>query len=372
MEQVLGHVSHYQTLRRVIGDEPGIDANWVEVTYVQDGGWPEKLPFVPQWVKGTTRGYRQVRAGLRGRRPDALFFHTEKPAVFQWDLLARIPTVLSLDVTPLQYDALGVYYEHAPDGDSPLARLKHAVNVRTFALSKGIVVWSNWVKDSVVRDYGMPADKVQVIPPGVDLRIWQAPDFARRSASQGLPRILFVGGDFERKGGGLLLDWFRRQGRGQCELDLVTRAPIEPGPGVRVHHGVTGNSPEARRLFAEADMFVLPSLGECFGIASVEAMAAGLPVITTSVGGSPDIVVHGETGLLIEPNDPRGLGAALGRLLDDPALCHAMGVRGRTRAEHHFDGAANARELVSWIANVASVRSRVAGERVEIPQRVLS
>jgi glycosyltransferase involved in cell wall biosynthesis len=250
--------------------------------------------------------------------------------------------------------------------------VKHAINVRTFALSRAIVVWSTWVKQSLIHDYGMPDEKIRVIPPGVDLRLWQPADVARRMEVTRLPRVLFVGGDFERKGGALLLDWFRQHGRGRCELDLVTRAPIEPQPGVRVHNRVTGNSSEARRLFAEADIFVLPTLGECFGIASVEAMAAGLPVITTSVGGSTDIVVHGETGLLIEPNAPRALEQALSRLLDDGALRRDMGSGGRARAERLFDGAANARQLVACIADASADCPRIAPERMEVTQRVLS
>jgi glycosyltransferase involved in cell wall biosynthesis len=265
-------------------------------------------------------------------------------------MLARTPSVLSLDVTPRQYDELGEFYDHVPDRDGPVARTKHWLNRRTFGLARRIVVWSNWVKDSLVADYGVPAERIRVIPPGVDLRVWQP---AHRTG-QSLPRVLFVGGDFDRKGGRLLLDWFRQYGRGRCELDLVTRAEIAPEPGVAVHRGIAGNTPEARRLFSAADVFVLPSLGECFGIASVEAMAAGLPVITTTVGGSPDIVVHGETGFLIRPNDPRDLGDALDRLVDDAAERVRMGTRGRARAEQSFDGVANALAVLECVRQAAA------------------
>jgi glycosyltransferase involved in cell wall biosynthesis len=350
MEQVLGHISHYLTLRQVVDREPDVEARWVEVTYAGTG-LIERL--LPRALSGVARGYQQVRAGLHGKRPDALYFHTQKPAVFQWDLLATIPTVLSLDVTPIQYDALGAYYDHTPDGDTAVARLKHAINVRTFALARGIAVWSTWNRDSLVQDYGVPADKVRVIPPGVDMRLWQVPSSDRRRKND-LPRVLFVGGDFERKGGTLLVDWFRQAGRGRCELDLVTRAGVEPEPGVRVHRGITGNTPEARRLFADADVFVLPSLGECFGIASVEAMAAGLPVVATRVGGTADIVQHAETGLLINANAPRDLADALQHLLDDPDERRAMGARGRARAERLFDGANNARAILGWISELTA------------------
>ena len=101
-------------------------------------------------------------------------------------------------------------------------------------------------------------------------------------------------------------------------------------------------------------MFVLPSLGECFGIASVEAMASALPVIATNVGGAADIVDHEQTGFLIEPNDPLALGSALDRLVDDADLRTMMGVRGRSKAEQRFDGANNARAILSCLRDVSN------------------
>jgi glycosyltransferase involved in cell wall biosynthesis len=335
-------------LRTVLDAEPGIDPRWIEVTY-EGAGRLERISAVPAPVRSTMRGFLQVRDGLRQRHADAVLFHTQKPAVFQWDIMARTPTVLSLDVTPRQYDDLGVYYDHAADDDNAVARFKHWLNRQTFALARFIVVWSHWVKESLVADYGIAAERVRVIPPGVDMNAWSAPENRRPT----LPRVLFVGGDFDRKGGPLLLDWFRREGFGRCELDIVTRADLAPEPGVRVHHGIVGNSPEARQLFYDADIFTLPSLGECFGIASVEAMAAGLPVVATRVGGATDIVDDGQTGFLIGPDDPAGLSAALDRLLCDEDLRAALGRQGRRKAEHAFDGAANARALVRCLRDAA-------------------
>jgi len=355
MEQVLGHISHYDTLRRVVERETAIDPHWIEVTYTGNGRL-ERLRRLPEGVRGTLRGFLQVREGVRGGKLDALLFHTQKPAVFQWDLLARTPSVLSLDVTPKQYDELGEFYDHAADASgSPVSLLKHWINVRTFALAKGIVVWSRWVKDSLVADYAVPPEKVRVIPPGVDLRLWTTTERSRSAAEADarVPRLLFVGGDFARKGGPLLLDWYRQHGRGRCEVDVVTRAAVPDEPGVRVHRGIVGNSPEARRLYAAADVFVLPTRGECFGIASVEAMATGLPVVTTRVGGAADIVEHGQTGYLIEPDAPRALATALDQLLADGSLRQRLGRAGRSRAEHAFDGAANARALVDCLRQVA-------------------
>ena len=91
--------------------------------------------------------------------------------------------------------------------------------------------------------------------------------------------------------------------------------------------------PTALRLFAGCELFVLPSRHEPFGIVNLEAMAAGKPVVATRVGGVPEIVVEGENGLLVAPEDPEALAEAIGRLLDDEALRRRLGVTGRAKAQ---------------------------------------
>ena len=125
--------------------------------------------------------------------------------------------------------------------------------------------------------------KVQVIRPGVDLR-----RFRPRPAGRppGPARILFVGGDFVRKGGDDLLEAVRYLGD-SAELDLVTASapPSLPGsPRIRVHVGLDHNSEQLFDLYRRADVFVLPSRGECYGHVICEALASGLPVVACDVG----------------------------------------------------------------------------------------
>ena len=116
-------------------------------------------------------------------------------------------------------------------------------------------------------------------------------------------RLLFVGGDFARKGGDLLLEVFEQQFAGMCELHLVTRSEIRPRPGVRIYNDLSPMIRAFAHSYAAADIFVLPTVADCFSLASLEAMASGLPVISTAVGGIPEIIAHGKSGYVINPRD---------------------------------------------------------------------
>jgi glycosyltransferase involved in cell wall biosynthesis len=122
-------------------------------------------------------------------------------------------------------------------------------------------------------------------------------------------------------------------GEGSLRPELEQRARAL-GLGDRVHF--LGFRNDVRALLPQADAFVLPSLYEGLPLSALEAMAAGLPVVVTRVGGNPGIVDDGVNGLMVEPGDPKALAAALGRVLRDRALGRALGEEGRRRvAERH-------------------------------------
>ena len=97
-----------------------------------------------------------------------------------------------------------------------------------------------------------------------------------------------------------------------------------------------GERRDVPALLADADVFVLSSRSEGMPVSVLEAMAAGLPVVASAVGGVPEVVVSGETGVLVPPGDPPALAEALARLAADPDLRLRFGRAGRTRAEEHF------------------------------------
>ncbi len=140
-------------------------------------------------------------------------------------------------------------------------------------------------------------------------------------------------------------------GDGELRDHLIARC-TELGLTGRVHF--TGWVEDVRDVLALADIFVLPSLGEHFGRVLVEAMAMGKPVVATSGGGVPEIVLHEETGLLVPPADPKTMADAVRRLLDRPDLARHYGLAGRRRAETHFS-------LRSHVTAVTAVYSELIG-----------
>ena len=130
------------------------------------------------------------------------------------------------------------------------------------------------------------------------------------------------------------------------------------GIGDRVR--LVGERRDVPELLAGADVFVLSSASEGMPVSVLEAMAAGLPVVASRVGGVPELVVDGETGLLVEPGDPDELAAALGRLLADrraPAAPRA------TRAASARRGASTSSRSGARTSSSTPVSSRGAGCR---------
>jgi glycosyltransferase involved in cell wall biosynthesis len=356
LEQTLGHRTHAQNLRRFVAQAPDIAAEFLPIAFEPDG-LLARLPIArgnwsvqASWLAQRTVRRQRAQMRVAGTRLDALFYHTQVTALLS-PLQRDLPVVISLDATPLNYDTLGHAYGHSTGG--PLEPLKLRVNRYAFRSAAALVTWCRWAKDSLVRDYGVPAEKISVIAPGVDLAAWpRATSANRRGSDARPPRLLFVGGDFERKGGMYLLECFERHFAERAELHLVTQTPIQPRRNVTIHTGLTPNSAPLLRLFAEADLFVFPTLADCAPLVVPEAMAASLPVIATRVGAIPEMVTNGEQGLLVALGDVDGLRAAIERLLDDAELRARMGAAGRGRAEADYDTARNAARVLDVLRAV--------------------
>ncbi len=223
---------------------------------------------------------------------------------------------------------------------------------RLLALERaaGAYVFSHWAREVNLR-WGADPSKLEVIAPGFPT----PPSVAR--PERDTFTVLFVGGDFERKGGFELVEAFAAAARERPELRLVLAGsdPAARNPDRLVHEWV----PAARRarglqaiaalerdgllrrlawvsrerllteLYPAADAFAMPTHAEGFGFTNVEAMSFGLPVVTSTAGPAREIVDDGRTGVLVAPGDVGALRDALLRLAADPAGARRMGDAAR-------------------------------------------
>ena len=332
MEQTLGSITHYLNLRREEGQAGG-PKQWLPVEFQHT-----RLPWA---ISGSLLARKEI--AKVGKDVDGIFIHTTTLALCSPDWLARRPTVLSSDATPASKEDMRELYGLKPESRLA-ARAKRAVYRAVFRRAAGFVAWSSWAKQSFVDDYGCREEDVAVIPPGIDVQ-----DFAPGDRAHELPRILFVGGDFLRKGGDLLLEVFDKRLKGRAELVLVTRDEVAERPGVTLHKNVGANSEKLRQLYATSDVFALPTRADCYSMVCMEALAAGMPIVTTDIGGLPDIINEGVTGRVVAPDDAGSLGDALEELVADPKQRLAMGVASRADAEQRFEVRTNARRLFEFV-----------------------
>ncbi len=352
MEQTLGHITHSTNLQQWTATDPKVMAEWEMIAFDAPDIWQHLPGFRRNWsLRASARGRAAAKKIVQKRGSDALFFHTQVTSLLSIQTMRRVPTVISLDATPLNYDNVGSGYGHQRSGRWT-EELKWWLNRRAFRSAYYLVTWSQWAKQSLVSDYGIRAEKIMVIPPGVNLGRWRfdrCPSVAKRRI-----RLLFVGGDFKRKGGSILLEAFRSNLKNDCELHIVTQTTdIEASDRVFIHRDVSPNSDELLSLYEMADIFVFPSLADCLPIAVMEAMAAELPVITTNVGAIGEEIQDGINGVVVPPNDAVKLAEAIDNLADHPDLRYELGQKARRAAVDRFDGARNYGAILSVMKRCA-------------------
>lgn len=238
---------------------------------------------------------------------------------------------------------------------------------RVYRNAAAIFTFSDYVRGSFIRDFGLAPERVVTVHAGPNFdRIDPLPH--EGESRSGAPTILFVGREFERKGGPVLLEAFRRVRAELPDARLLIAGPerLDVADAGVVHLGYLRKSDpaESRRLreaYAEADVFCLPTRHEPFGIAVLEAMFAGLPVVATDVWAIPEMVEEGVTGHTVPRDDPTSLAARLLPLLRDRALARRMGAAGRARAESHFTWSRVARDMLRVMEAVVAPGALAAG-----------
>lgn len=342
MDQQVGLKTQALNWERVVRETPDVDAAIVSVCYAGRGGALSRLPGLPSGMKGTLRGVREIQDGWKaaGAREAVLWATWAAKSVPE--LVRAAPAYFVMDMTPTQMEAMGALYGYSAGRARLGAKWKRRATAKIYAQARHFFPWNAWVGQSLHSDWGVPEDKITPISPGVDLTLFQPAPLKAERAGDSPVRLLFVGGDFQRKGGDLLLRWARETSVSvPWEMHLVTRDAVPPTLGVQVYHGISNNSPELVALYQSSDVFVLPTRADCYSLVAMEAMACGLPVVISGLGGIPEIVADGETGFLLEPDDYDALAAHLDTLVTDAARREAMGAAALARARTHFDCRAN-------------------------------
>ncbi|MCR2053493.1 glycogen synthase [Actinomyces bowdenii] len=256
----------------------------------------------------------------------------------------------------------------------------------------GIIAVSHGMRDDILRSYpAVDPERVKVVHNGIDLEAWQRPEgeqadaeaaatLARLGIDPDRPTVVFVGRITRQKGLPHLLRACEML-PDDVQLVLCAGAPDTPEIKAEAEGLVAGlrekrtgvvwieemlPRPELIAVLAASDVFVCPSVYEPLGIVNLEAMAVGLPVVGSATGGIPDVIVEGETGLLVPieqvqdgtgtPIDPARFEADLAErltaLVTDPGRLAAMGAAARKRVEDHFAWEAIAKrtmEVYDWV-----------------------
>ncbi|HMC41531.1 MAG TPA: glycosyltransferase family 4 protein [Acidimicrobiales bacterium] len=236
------------------------------------------------------------------------------------------------------------------------------------ALLPRVITVSSSSAADVVAQMGVDPDRLRVVPVGVDTRRFRpVPEVARVRG-----RIMTTASaDVPMKGLVPLLEAVAKV-RTEREAELVVIGRPRPESraeatidrlglkgAVRFVSGVADE--DIVRLYAEAEVAVVPSLYEGFSLPAVEAMACAVPLVATTGGALPEVVgTHGETGLLVPPGDPGALAGALLAALDHPGLRRRLGQAGRARVLERFTWQATARATAEQYREVLGSRAEVA------------
>jgi len=267
----------------------------------------------------------------------------------------RVDVVHTHNFGPLLYGGLAARLArvrgvvHTLHGAEASERKEHRTFQRLRLFDRMVAV-SNDVKRVAVESGGVDPSRITTVYNGIDVSKYPAAGGrsaeVRRRLGMGEERIVGVVARLTpEKDYPTLLDAFRLlvDSHPACRLVVVgdgdlRGALVSKSRSLGIEDRVTflGSRSDVPELLTAFDVVVLPSRVEGLGITLLEAMAAGLPTVGARAGGIPEVVVEGETGLLVDPGDAPGFAGAIARLLDDPELAIAMGRNGRARVEGRF------------------------------------
>ncbi|MDE3064423.1 MAG: glycosyltransferase family 4 protein [Acidobacteriota bacterium] len=319
-------------------------ADVAEFAIMLTGGFGEPLAFS-----------RRIRKVLRGRRGQFDIVHDNQCLGSGivglrrdgWPLLETLHHPITVDRSIALDHATTPWRRYTTRRWFGFLRMQ----VRVARRLPAVLTVSHNSKADISAQMGVPLERLTVVPVGVDHTVFRPYDDVVKRPGR---LMVTSSSDVPMKGLVPLLEAVAKL-RAERDIDLMVIGRPQPkgrvartierlglGDIVTTISGVSDE--ELARLYGEAQVAVVPSLYEGFSLPAIEAMACSVPVVATTGGALPEVVgVSGETGLLVEPNDPDALVAAIGRLLDDEPLRRRLGENGRRRVSERFTWEVTAR-----------------------------
>jgi glycosyltransferase involved in cell wall biosynthesis len=242
---------------------------------------------------------------------------------------------------------------------------RHGEELERLALTRSrlLLYPSEWAADSAVRHYGIPRDRIRVLPFGANLDAPPDKEAALNRRRGKVCRLLFLAKSWERKGGDVALAAFRSLTNLGIDTTLTVcgvRPPVgvADDPKIRLIPYLDKNVPEdmARldTVLRESDLLILPTQADCFGIVFCEASAYGIPSLATATGGVPGAITDGENGVLLPPGATgEEYARAIAGIWGDDASYASWVKKARERFDQHLSWNIWGRSAVAAIKEVA-------------------
>ena len=362
LNTTIGNMTRYVNLRKYAERDSSVQLVWAPVSHYLPEGGGGLSSRLPQGLRMRAFVLSQTAPVLGHLQElDAVMVH-----LFEADILLllrrylkRTPLLFSsTDEAPIVDRARYPLYPNDLKKAVWRQKLRLAIDMWRVRHTDYFVPFSEWVAGILKGACHARPDRVHPIHVGLDLELWPAVTRTAAKPGERRTKLLFVGGDFVRKGGELLLNVFTQRFADSAELHLVSaQAPSQLPPHVHAHRDFRPNDPRLRDLYAACDLLVVPTTADTGPLwVFMEAMASGMPVIGTDTGSNSELVRHGETGFVVPIGDAEALGDSLERLINDPAERSRLGLNGRALIETRYSAAVNVPRILQVMKDAVDAR----------------
>ena len=300
---------------------------------------------------------KEMEADLENSGADVVIAPIASHFVERWQ--NATPIVHVSDATPHR---LRGYYDQNPQPPTDADRAEDESHGRALRNAGACIFASAWAAESAVEHYGVDPSRVYVVPFGANIQRGLSSHDIEQRTLQGPLRLLFIGKDWQRKGGPIAVEAVEQLNQRGIEAVLHV-VGSEPGgtlpDSVKVEGFLSkrkrGERARLHSLLRDSHLFILPTRAECFGVAYTEAAAYGLPALATRTGGVPSVVLDQQTGRLLNPDAPAEDWAdAAADLWSHPDRWQKLAIAARHHYEKHLTWAAWARATLQVLKQTAA------------------